>query len=77
MHVELVSFPPSDGVVNGLECKSAVWFLDVGCKATKSIAQGETPIIGSKHFGCLESGFGVGAQVMDQVPELEAMLETV
>ena len=32
------AFPPDDGVVDGLKCKGAIWFLDVGRKSTQSIA---------------------------------------
>ena len=39
--------------------------------------QQETTIIGTKHFGGFESGFGVGAKVMDDVPKLGPMLEAV
>ena len=45
--------------------------------AASRIAQRETTIIGTKHFGGFESGFGVGAKVMDDVPKLGPMLEAV
>ena len=64
------AFPPDDGVVDGL--KYGCWLqVDAG------IAQREAAIIGTNHFGGFESGLGVGAKVMDDVPELEPVLEAV
>ena len=40
------------------------------CKSTQGRAQCETTIIGTKHVGGFESGLGVGAKVMDDVPKL-------
>ena len=57
--------------------KGALWCLDVSCKSTQGIAQWEATIIGQKHFGSFESGLGIGAKVMDDVPKLEPMLEAV
>ena len=71
------AFPPDDGVVNGLKSKGTIWFLNVGCKSTKGVAQRETTFVGTEHFGGLKSGFGVGTKVVDDVPELEAVLEAV
>ena len=57
--------------------KGPIWFLNVGCKLTKGVAQRETTFVGAKHFGGFKSGFGVGTKVVDDVPELEAMLEAI
>ena len=72
-----VPFPPNHGVVDGLKGKGSEGLLDVGGQPTQGIAKVKSPFLGSKHAGGVKTGFGVGAQVVDKIPEVKTILESV
>ena len=37
----------------------------------------ETPFLGTKQFGGVKSGFGVGTKIVDEVPQMKPILEAV
>ena len=70
-------FPPDDGVVDGLKGKGLVGLLDIGGQPTQGITKVKPPFLGSKHASGVKTGFGVGAQVVDKIPEVKTILESV
>ena len=70
-------FPPNDGVVDGLKGKGSVGLLDIGGQPTQGITKVKSPFLRSKHASGVKTGFGVGAQVVDKIPEVKTILESV
>ena len=53
-----LALPPLDGGIDGLKRQSTIRLLDVVGETSKSIAQGKTSIMGSKHLGLFKSSLG-------------------
>ena len=70
-------FPPDNGIVDGLKRKGSVGLLDIGCQPTQGIAKVKSPFLRSQHASGVKTGFCVGAQVVDKIPEVKTILESV
>ena len=53
-----------------MQSESPIRFLDVGTETTQGAAKGDATFVGSKKLGRLKASFGIGAKIMDEVPQL-------
>ena len=60
-----------------MQSESPIRFLDVGAETTQGVAEGDATLVGSKKLARLETSFCVGAKIMDEVPQLETVLESI
>ena len=70
---EVLAFPSNMQWCCRWLAESPIRFLDVGTETTQGVAEGGATFVGSKKLGRPEASFGIGAKIVDEVPQLKAV----